>query len=419
VRRALILLVRNWPLKLAALMLAILLYGVLVIGQNARIFPGSIPIVAANEPPDAVLLTNLPNVTEVRYLAANDPNLRVDSSSFEATVDFSGVDPLAGTVSVPVTVRALDDRVRVLGWSPDRVQVQIDQVVSIRVPVRVNEVSVPSDLDVREAVLSVEEVTVRGPASIVRRVDHAEARVQIDPAGFDFDRDVELIPVDALGEAVPSPIKVEPAEVRVRIAVFTNSQSRTLPVAPSISGTPAPGFEIAAIRVSPLIVNVEGDADDLANVLRADTAPVSVNEATADVHATVDLALPTGIVQIGEGKFDVTVTIRPITGTRTFSAGIALAGARDDRTYQLSTDRVVVTAGGSVADLDRLQAQTLEVMADVSSLGTGSHEVALVANLPAGVTLLTVSPARITVVVGVPSSSPGAAQASSPPSQAP
>jgi YbbR domain-containing protein len=310
----------------------------------------------------------------------------------------------------------LDDRVRVLGWSPDRVQVQIDQVVSIQVPVKVNEVSVPPKLDVREPVISQKEVTVRGPASIVRRVDHAEARVQIDPAGFDFDRDVELVPVDVLGEAVPSPVRVEPAEVRVRIAVFTNSQSRTLPVAPNIVGTPAPGFEIAAIRVSPLIVNVEGDADELSNVLRADTAPVSINDATADVQATVDLALPTGVVQIGDGKFDVTVTIRPVTGTRSFSAGIALRGARSDRTYQLSTDRVLVTAGGTMADLDRLQAQTLEVTADVSGLTPGTHEVALAANLPAGVTLLTISPERITVVVGVPSpgSSPAAEAPASP-----
>jgi YbbR domain-containing protein len=411
VRRALVLLVRNWPLKLAALVLAILLYSVLVIGQNARIFPGSIPIVAVNEPTSAYLLSNLPNVTEVRYLAS-DPSIRVDTSSFEATVDLSGVDPGAGTVSLPVTVRAGDSRVRVLGWSPDRVQVQVDQVVAVQVPVIVNKVSVPPSLDVRDAIVSQKEVTVRGPASIVRRVDHVEARVQIDPAGLDFDRDVELIPVDVLNEPVPTPIRVEPAEVRVRIAVFTNSQSRALPVTPNITGTPAPGFEIAAVRVSPLVANVEGDADELTNLVRADTAPVSVNGATADVHAAVELALPTGIVQIGAGTFDVTVTIRPVTGTRTFSAGIVLAGARDDRTYQLSTNSVAVTAGGSLADLDRLQAQTLEVTANVGNLGVGPHAVALVANLPSGVTLLTISPARIEVVVGVPSTSPAAGQPS-------
>ena len=417
-RRALSLLVRNWPLKIAALMLAILLYGVLVIGQNARIFPGSIPIVAVNEPTSAYLLSNLPNVTEVRYLAS-DPSIRVDSSSFEATVDLDGVDPAAGTVSLPVTVRAGDTRVRVLGWSPDRVQVQIDQVVAVQVPIKVNKVSVPTNLDVRDPVLSQEQATVRGPASVVRRVDHVEARVQIDPAGLDFDRDVKLVAVDVLGEAVPSPVKVEPEEVRVRIAVFTNSQSRALPVGPNVIGTPAPGFEVTAITVSPLIVNVEGDAEDLSTIVRADTAPVSVDGATADVSTTVGLALPTGIVQIGDTKFDVTVTIRAVTGTRTFNAGIALSGARADRTYKLSTDSVLLTAGGSIADLDRLQAQTLEVAANVAGVATGTHEITLTADLPSGLTLVTISPPRITVVVGVPSPSQGAAQASASPSQAP
>lgn len=414
-RRALVLLVRNWPLKLAALFLAILLYGVLVIGQNARVFPGSIPIVAVNEPASAFLLSNLPNVTEVRYLA-NDPSIRVDTSSFEATVDLSAVDPAAGTVSLPVTVRAGDSRVRVLGWSPDRVQVQVDQVVATQVPVIVNKVSVPANVDVRDAVLSQKEVTVRGPASIIRRVDHVEARVQIDPAGLDFDREVELIPVDVLNEPVPTPVRVEPAEVRVRIAVFTNRQSRTVPIAPNLEGQPAPGFEVTAISVTPLIVNVEGDADDLETLVRADTSPVNVAGATDDVTATVGLALPTGVLQIGQGTFEVKVTIKPVSATRTFNAGIALQGARSDRTYSLSTDSVVLTAGGPIADLDRLQAQTIQVTADVANLTPGAHEVTLSADLPAGVTLLTISPPRITIVVGVPSpSSATGAEASAAP----
>ena len=50
----------------------------------------------------------------------------------------------------------------------------------------------------------------------------------------------------------------------------------------------------------------------------------------------------------------VTVKLRPVTGTRTFEAGLVLVGARPDLAYELSTDRVLVTIGGSIADLDRL-----------------------------------------------------------------
>ena len=44
-RRALELVVRNWPLKLAAIVLATLLYAGLVLSQNAQVWPGSVPIV--------------------------------------------------------------------------------------------------------------------------------------------------------------------------------------------------------------------------------------------------------------------------------------------------------------------------------------------------------------------------------------
>jgi YbbR domain-containing protein len=405
VRQALALLVRNWPLKIAALALAILLYGVLVVGQNARIFPGSIPIKFVNEPVNAVLLSNLPNVTEVRYLAS-DPNVRVDSTSFSAVVNLTGIDPAAGTVAVGVSVSTADDRIRVIGWSPDRIQIQIDSLATKSVPVQVKEISVPPGFNVGQSEVSQSTVTVKGPSATVNRVDHAEARVQIDPAGFDFDRDVDLVAVDELGEVVPPPVRVDPLSVHVRIPVFTNHQSRSLPVTPSVTGTPAPGFEIAGVAFTPLIVNVQGDAEQLAALNQADTAPVSVNGASDTVHATVGLALPAGVVEAAETQIDVTVTIRPVSATRTFSAGITLRGARSDRTYQLSTDQVLVTIGGSVADLDGLQGQTLQLIATVTGLTPGSHQVKLASELPAGLRLVSASPRSVAVVVGVPSPSP-------------
>ena len=73
------------------------------------------------------------------------------------------------------------------------------------------------------------------------------ADVVIDPGGLDFDQDVPLIAVDALGNAV-RPIEVSPATARVTIPVFTDRESRSVPVTPIVTGTPAAGFEIASDR---------------------------------------------------------------------------------------------------------------------------------------------------------------------------
>jgi YbbR domain-containing protein len=397
-------LIRNWPLKLAAVVLATVLYGLLVVSQNQRTLHVNVPIVAVNQPVGVVLNNNLDSVTQVKFFAPQD-SAPLDSASFKATVDLSNVDPRVGSVSVPVHVQPIDDRIQVLEVFPGRINVDVDQLVSRSVPVVVDQGSVPAAFDVRPPVISTNAVTVRGPGSVIRRVDRVVAHIQIDPSGIDFDRDVEVIPVDALGEEL-RPVDVEPSTVRVRIAVFTDRRTRSLPVRPNITGAPASGFEVASVSVQPVVITVEGDADQLAGLTAVDTAPISTNGATVDVSTNVALSLPTGVLPIGADTVKVTVALRQVTATRNYSAGIKLVGARLDRTYALSTDRVEVTLGGSVADLDSLEGRAFEVEVSVAGLEAGRHDVKVSANLPAGLALVAASPPTVTVTVAVPSPSP-------------
>lgn len=405
--RAFAFLVHNWPLKLAAVFLAALLYGILVVTQSTQARNDlRIPILRTNESAEVILLTDLPDVTQVRYFIPDDSGIRVDSSSFGATVDLSQADPNAPTSIVAVNVRAIDDRIRVLDFAPRRIVVRVEKLESIPnvpvVPIRLGD---PTGFDIRPAEFSPATVTVRGAASVVRRVDHVEARIQIDPSGLDFDRDVPLIPVDVLREPVAR-VDVEPTTARVRVLVFSNGQTRSIPVVANVTGAPAPGFEIDSVTVSPLVMPVEGDQDDLVALPRLDTEPISVNGATSTIDRTAELALPAGVRAVAGSSVRVVITFRAVTATRNFSAGIVLSGARLDRTYDLSVDRVSVTVGGSVADLDRLEGRAFDVRVEVGGLGPGNHVVPLVANLPAGLALLTTSPASVGVAVGLPATSP-------------
>jgi YbbR domain-containing protein len=394
----------NWPLKVGAIALATLLYGGLVLTERSRVFPDSVPIEGLNRPTDVVLLSDLGVVREIRYFTADEQGVLLDTSSFRATVDLANVDPSAGAVSRAVRVEAIDPRVSVLDWEPKQVNVRLDQIVRRTVPVIVDRGVVPPGLDVREAVVSasevaIREVVVRGPESIVRRVVQAEARVRIDPSGLDVNQEVELVPVDVTGVQL-SPVDVEPAAVRVRIAVFTDRQTRSLPVNPIVTGTPAAGWEVEAISVTPLVVTVEGDADELAPLVALDTLAVSVAGASGDIEATVAFDLPDGVLPLGEEAATVTVSLRQVAGTRTLQAGLALFGARSDRTYDAAVDRVLVTLGGPIADLDRIDAAALVATIDVSGLAPGTYELAVSIGLPTGVSLVGVAPDHVTITIG-------------------
>ncbi len=230
-------------------------------------------------------------------------------------------------------------------------------------------------------------VTVSGAASIVARVDTVRADVTIQATGIDVDNDIQLVPVDKLGNEL-RPLNVTPATARVTIPVFSDRQSRTLPVNPIISGTPAAGFEIESVTVEPQVTLVAGDADQLAELARVDTEPISVLGVSADEVVVVGLAPPTGVVAIGDEQISVSIKIRPVTATRTFSAGLRLIGAGSDMSYAVSVAQVLVTIGGSIADLNRLAGAALVMDLDVSGLKAGVNDVPVSANLPAGTTLV-------------------------------
>ncbi len=394
----------NWLLKLAAVILATMLYVGLVISQSAQELTGSIQVDAIGQPATVVLSDNLPRVTKVRYIALGDPNARASSDSFRATIDLAGVNPAAGSIYLPISVEAVDPRFRVLDFEPPGINVQLDPFKTRRVPVRVAQGPSPAGLDIRPPVLTPKEVSVSGPASIVDRVVAARADVIIEPSGLNVDRAIDLIPVDVLGNLL-TPVDVEPSTVHVQIAVFSDSRSRSLAVNPVVTGTPAVGFEIGPITVDPPLVLVEGDNDELTALVRADTAPISISGATQAVSSEVPLDLPAGVLALGgDATVRVTIEIRQITATRLFDAGMALVGSRPDLEYRLSVSHALATVGGPLADLERLDAAAFILSVQVGGLGPGTHEVPLVANLPVGLSLVGVDPAVVTVTISLPPS---------------
>jgi YbbR domain-containing protein len=406
--RALRLIVRNWPLKLGALALSTLLYSGLVLSQTTRDFPGTIPIIAANQPSDVILLTPLGLVSDIRYVASTDVGLRIGQETFRATVNLAGVDPSAGHVSLTVSVTALDDRVQVLDFQPRQITVQLDRTASRQVPVKALIVQpLPSGVDIGNPTVDQTTATVTGPQSMVSQVAEVDARVSVDASGIDVNQEVALVAIDNQGNEIsPDNVEINPATVRVKLAVFTDRKTRSVPVSPVVVGTPAAGFEIASLSVQPIVVSVEGDANDLSSLDQADTAAVSVSGASSDVVQRVALALPDGIQAIGDGTVVVTIRLRAVSATRTFDAGLVLAGASPDKIYQLSTTHVLVTIGGSVADLDRLQGGSLVLTLDVSGLGDGPHRLLPTPNLTTGLTMLSVSPSPIVVTISTPAPSP-------------
>ncbi len=401
-------LVYNWPLKLLAILLATLLYAGLVVSQSSFELPTAVAIRVVNQPTNAVLLDpNLPSVTRLRYVANGDVGAGPTPDSFRATVDLSDVNPAAGSTYVKVDVASVDPRFIVVGYEPQGINVQLDPFKTYQVPVTVDPGTPPAGFELSAPELSATTVSVSGPESVVKFVTAARADVVIDPSGVFVDRDVPLIAVDQLGKPL-SQVRVDPVSVHVKIAVFSTSDTKSLPVNPVVTGTPPDGYEIDSITVSPVSVNVRGDPIVLSGLLKADTAPIPIGGATGGIDADVVLDMPAN-VQPSQKAVHVTIVLRPKAGTRLFTAGIVVTGEEPNRAYAVEQDTVQVNVGGPLADLNRLDASQFTVSVDVAGLGLGTHQVTPVANLQAGLRLLTVDPPTITITITAKSSAAPAA----------
>jgi YbbR domain-containing protein len=418
VTRLLAFLIRNWPLKLGAVALASLLYAGLVLTQNARIWPGPIPIQVVHQPTSAFIVGALPDVTNVRYFASVGVGDRLSSSAFTASVDLAaatadGSQPFLATVDLRGP-----DGVTILDFSPHQIFVRLDPLVTRTVPIRVAHGVVPEGLQLGATDISQASVTVSGPDSVVAKVVAAEARVRIQSSGIDVDQIVDLVPVDGRNEVL-SPVELNPTSIRVRIPVGSPAGTKSVPVAVVVTGTPADGFEVATTTITPPVATVTGEADTLAGVTSVPAAAVDIDGATSNVTRVVGLDLPTGIVGVGDQAYTVTVTLRSTSSSRTFSAGVILIGAEADRTYALAVDSVLVTLGGGEQALNSVNVASFVVSVNVSGLTAGSHEMDVRVVPPSGLTVVAIGPARLTVFVGDAATPPPTASPTPEPTASP
>ncbi len=397
-------LLRNWPLKLGAAVLATVLYGGVVLSETTRTWSPQVPIEIINPPRDAAVLTALRPVTRIEYRAPIDVASRLTSGSFRAFVDLSGVRPEVGgePVSVPVQLESVDDGVQITDYGPKTVDVQVDPVVTRELTVRVDSGQIPEGLDVGPAQADPPTVALRGASTRIASVTTATARVAVDASALNVDQEVDVVPLDGAGTLVTG-VDVTPPRVRVRIEVARQISTATLPVAPQLSGEIDQGYQLGHVTVEPLTVVVSGEAPAVEQLSSVPTAPIELGGRTGTIELAVELAPPPEVTVNGSESVKITLEIVPAPGSRTYETGLTLVGARPDLTYALSTPSVLVKLAGTVPVLDAIDASEVGALVDVTGLGPGRRELAVRVDAPAGVEVGAVAPETIIVdIVALP-----------------
>jgi len=405
-------LLRNWHLKLSAVLLATVLYSGLVFSGTFDERTIRLRVEPANASRDTFVLTGDLGLVEIRYRISNDEPITVAANDFAARVDLSEYDMERSPQpqQLPIEVSSLREGIQVLSVSPESVRVEVDTIEVRRVPVEVDPGVIPDGLEIDDPVVSDEEVEVRGPASVVNQVDRALALIAIPASGIDFNDAVSLTAVDIAGQPVGEGlIDVEPETVSVQVDVQTVETQTAVAVRPDIEpGTPAPGFALAALSVDPVSVSIVGLPEDLADVASILTDPISIDGASSDQTFEVELQLPDGIT-LADGEpsvVTVTASIVPSVSSRTFIVGVVCEGAGENACLP-RLDQVAITLSGEGDALSALDAGELTPTVDASGLAPGEYSLTpVIAGLPDGVELVGVNPGTVPVTIAGPEPAP-------------
>jgi YbbR domain-containing protein len=365
------------------------------VAMSAPDLPGALQIV-----------TSLPRAT----VTVTDVSSRLDQltrADITVSLDTSKVNG-PGSYQLDV-IAETDEHVRELKVSPDTVSVEIEEEISRNLPLTVENQQLADDsrrvIDVNP---EVSEVTVTGTRSAVDRIEKVVLPVRVENQTGDFVDMIEPYAVDKDNQRIQE-VTIVPAHIRTEVVL--EKRGKTVSVVPQVTGTPADGYVVQQTVAVPATVIVDGPADLLDNLLFISTAPVDITGAREAVSQTVPLVgLPRGVTLVDPPKNEVEV--RVAIGTSGGTANlipdmpIEVRNLRDGLTARLDPQSLDISVSAPTERLRELTAEDVSVTVDVSGLGPGVYTLTPEITVPDDVTVTTVDPQRVVVLISETGATP-------------
>ena len=305
---------QNWQLKFLALVLSLGLFVAVAFQQNpltnAQI---KAPVVYDVLSPSQSIIGAPPtvpvNVTGTRanvlLASANNISVHVDASRLK-----NGSQVVSGKPKVSVPgVSTVDDQVPFTITVDDRATVTIPIEARINYsegwkPVTDKILVTPKQLTFVGAASELKDVKAFvAPASPigVSSADIPSLPIQLEKNGRPFPPPTDTIPPTTIDSTLNASLHVEAQKP---------NQTRHVPLTETPTGTPAPGYRITAVDISPLFIDVVGSVDDLTNINSVTLPALSVDNATGTFSRNVRVnTLPPNVTS-STSSVTVTITIQ-------------------------------------------------------------------------------------------------------------
>ena len=339
-------------------------------------------------------------------LRGNSSVVENRTGDIQAVADLTQIVDMDTTpVMVPVT--ATCDRVAAEDISvvPAAIGIEIEDMVSkdFTITVTAGDTTPSADYEVGTMEANPEKVTITGPESLIDKIDRVMAEVNTAPMNEDTTITSRLIIYDknqdTLDETEMNYLKFDIGQPVVDIHVDLWRVRGDIQLAVNYSGSPAPGYQVGDVTITPSTISVAGTDEALAQLavegntieIPADAVVLDGQDSDVETRLTLSEYMPDDLVVANNVETAIAnVSIIP-EGSQEFRVAtrdIAIENLDDKLRLVFDTDSVTVRVRETGGQINDLTADEISLSADMKDRGAGDYEIQLEADLPDGYELL-------------------------------
>ncbi len=280
---------------------------------------------------------------------------------------------------------------------PQTIQVTLEKKVTASKPVRIHVTGTPATgYQIGQVQPDVQTVQVSGVSSAVERVVAVAANISVQSAKKTVSHTLTLEPIDQYGRPVAG-VEVDP--VNVTTVVRIEPPQVAVKLTPEVVGTPAPGYAISGLALTPSSVNVTAPPDVTAN-LNTVNLPVDVSRLNTTKTVSIPIVPQAGWSRVQPSKVQVTVKVEK-SEARTFTGvPVQVVNVPQGLSVSLGSTRTLeIRVSGPVSIVSQLHTADLVAYIDASNLTTASTSAPVTVTVPNWVTVTQLSQNRLPVSV--------------------
>lgn len=317
-------LTKNWGLKLASFLFAVVLW-IVVTNINDPITSlrvSDVPVTIRNG--DLItsrgqiyeVLDNTDMIDVVTIYAPRSIIDTLDKTNIVAVADMEELSSL-DTIAIKLSTNKYNDKLESIRGNIDMVRLNIEDLQTRSFPIQASIVGEVGDGYLLGDVTTDQNlIRVSGPQSVVSQI--AKAQAEVDVSGFtrNINTDAEIrLYDDNDNEIPPDNLDRSITKVRVNIEIL---EKKTVPITYTVSGTPADGYQMTGESASTRNnVVIAGRSQTIQNInaIEIPEGVIDITDATEDVTTLVNLTdyLPDGI-SLAEDDFSGMVEITVYIG---------------------------------------------------------------------------------------------------------